>query len=229
MARTFGDELLVGAASDLAAVQNQLAAEFQKATGHTFKFVLQSSGMLARQIRNGAPYDVYLSANEQYVKELAASGDLDPATVAVYAVGRLGLWSKGGSIRRLEDLLGPGIRHIAIANPAHAPYGVAAKEALEKAKLWSKLEPRIVLGENVRQALQYGESGNADAVLTSWTMVWNREGVLVAAGLHNPIRQAGGVLKSSTKAELARRFLEFLKGPAGQAILVRNGLFSPVP
>ena len=111
-------DLLVAAASDLAPLTSALEHGF---TAARVRFTLASSGSLAHQIENGAPFDVYLSANDLYVKELAAKGDVDPATVVVYAYGRLGLWSKDGSVRSLEDLKNPRLKHVAIANPEHAP------------------------------------------------------------------------------------------------------------
>ena len=199
-------ELLVAAASDLASVEKPLRQAFERETGHRFRFVLHSSGMLARQIQNGAPYDVYLSANEQYVQDLVASGDLVAGTVRVYAVGRLGLWSKSGRLRRLEDLRAPGVRHVAIANPVHAPYGLAAKQVLESHDLWTVLQPTLVLAENVRQTFQYGDSGNADAILTSWTLVHKKGGVLLPAEWHGPIRQAGGLIRRTSHPGPGRRF-----------------------
>lgn len=197
-----------------------MAEGFRKATGERVRFVFGSSGMLARQIENGAPYDAYLSANEKLVYDLAAQGRLDPNSVRVYAVGRIATWSKYGT--------GLGAaRRIAMANPAHAPYGVAARQALEKQGLWAGLEQRIVYGENVRQALQFAESGNAEVAITAWSLVFDRGGILLAAELHAPIRQAGGVVASSRQRELAARWLDFLGGAAGRALLARYGLFPP--
>lgn len=220
-------DLLVAAASDLASAEQALRHESLTQTGQRVRFVFQSSGMLARQIQHGAPYDVYLSANRQYVDELAASGDLLRQTIRVYATGRLGLWSESGDLKRLEDLRRPRVRNIAIANPAYAPYGVAAKEALEHQGLWAELQPKIVLAENVRQTFQYGVSGNADAVITSWTLIFDQGGHLLPADWHQPIRQAGGVLRSSSQPAAARAFLDFLTSPAGLSVLERHGLFPP--
>lgn len=212
-------DLLVAAAADLAPLEQPLA----QASGLRIRFVLGSSGMLARQIENGAPYDVFLSANERFVDDLRARGRLLPDTVAVYGVGRLGLWSKSGSFKGLEDL--QRAAHIAIANPVHAPYGAAAKQALERAGLWSALQPRLVYGENVRQALEMASSGNADAVVTSWTLVKDRGAVLVPDTLHAPIRQAGGVVASSARAAEGRKLLQFLMSPEGRRLLEAHGLF----
>src|SRR5580692_4558125 len=214
-------DLVVAAASDL----TPLAAAIQKGFGPV-KFTFGSSGTLAKQIENGAPFDAFLSANDQYVKELAASGHLDPATVTVYATGRVALWSRDGSVKSIEDLKKPGVKYVAIPNPEHAPYGVAARKALETRGEWKDVQPKIVYGENVSQALQFAESGNADAVITSWTLLIGR-GVLLPAEWHDPIRQAGGVVKGSTQPTTARQFLKFLLNAEGQRILQSGGLFSP--
>jgi len=217
-------ELIVAAASDLAPLQTPLAAAFHAKTGQTLRFTIAASGELARQIRNGAPYDVFLSANEQYVKDLSAAGFLDRKTVTVYAHGRLALWSKSGDYKTVRDLLRPQALHVAIANPKFAPYGVAAQQALQSQRLWMQLEPKIVYGENIREALQYAESGNADAALVAWSLVHNRGGILLPAAWHAPINQAGGAVAHSSQPVLARTFLKFLTGPEGSKILAAHGL-----
>src|ERR1044072_8886650 len=146
--------LLIGAAADLQPLQNQLATTFSKLSGSTATFTFAASGSLAQQIRNGAPYDVYLSANDTFVKQLASSGHLLPETVQVYAHGRIALWSKSGRIRTLTDLTGTGVRHVSIANPIHAPYGAAAKAGLQSQGLWGKVEPKGGYGENVEETCQ---------------------------------------------------------------------------
>jgi molybdate transport system substrate-binding protein len=179
---------------------------------------------LRQQIENGAPFDVFLSANETYVRDLLAAGLVtDPTN---YATGRIALWSPNGSVASLEDLKKTAVIHLAIPNPQHAPYGVAAKQALEARGLWEAVEPKIVYGENVRQALQFAESGNVDAVITSWTLLIGK-GALLPEQWHAPIRQTGAVVKASTQAEAARRFLHFMMSPAAQKILTDGGLFPP--
>lgn len=172
-----------------------------------------------RQVENGAPFDVYLSASEQYVTSGIAQGVLSgPATC--YAIGRLALWSPSGSIKDLRQL--PALQHVAIANPAYAPYGAAAKDLLTSTGLWTSVQPRIVYGENIRQTLQYAESGNVDAAIVSWSLVHNRGGVL----LKGPgIRQSGAAVTSSGNPSEARRFLKFLTSPAGQEVFRAHGLF----
>lgn len=222
-----GADLLVAAASDLAPLASALERGYEHATGARIRFALGSSGSLARQIENGAPFDVFLSANDQYVTELAAKGHLEAATVVTYAFGRIALWSRDGSIHSLEDLKKAEVKHLTIPNPQHAPYGVAARKALETRGLWKEIEPKVIYGENVRQALQFAESGNAEAVITSWTLLLGR-GTLLPAEWHAPIRQTGAVVKSSGQPDAARRFLKFLTGADGRAILERGGLFPPV-
>lgn len=217
-------ELIVAAASDLAPLQAPLKASFHRVSGQTLRFTIGSSGELARQIRSGAPYDVFLSANEQYVKDLSAAGFLDPTSVTVYAHGRVALWSKTGKYKTLNDLLRPEALHIAIANPKFAPYGVAARQVLENRGLWKRLEPKIVYGENIRETFQYAESGNADAALVAWSLVHDRGGILLPAAWHAPINQAGGVVARSSEKSVAKRFLEFLTGPEGSKILAAHGL-----
>ncbi|MBI4875114.1 MAG: molybdate ABC transporter substrate-binding protein [Acidobacteria bacterium] len=218
-------ELLVAAASDVAPLEKPLSEGFQRATGQRLRFVFGSSGMLARQIENGAPYDVYLSANEQFVRDLVTQSKILSGSVTIYAAGRVALWSKSGAVRTLSDLRAA--RRIAMANPAHAPYGVAARQVLEKQGLWPELQSRIVYAENVRQALQFAESGNADAVLTAWSLVIGRGGVLLPAEWHAPVRQSGGIVASSGQQPLAARLLDFLVSKSGRAILDRFGLFAP--
>jgi molybdate transport system substrate-binding protein len=215
-------ELLIAAASDLAPVGESLRIEFQRLSGNWVRFVYGSSGLLSRQIEQQAPFDILLSANDQYVKNLAAKGRLVPDTVQVYALGRIGLVGR----KTLAQLTAPDVRHIAIANPAHAPYGVAAKEAL--GRLWPKLGEKIVYGENVRQALQFFESGNADAAIVAWSLLQSRaDATLLPDNLHAPIRQAGGVVKESKQPAAARAFLDFLCAGKGRQILEKGGFSLP--
>jgi molybdate transport system substrate-binding protein len=218
-------DLIVGAASDMGPLTTKLDEAFYKTANTHVKFTLAATGSLAQQIRNGAPFDLFLSADERTTKDLVEDGHLDQGIV-VYAQGRLGLWSREGLAASFNDLKNPGVKFIAIANPEHAPYGIAARRALETQGLWDTIQPKIVYGENVRQALQLAESGNADAVITSWTLLKGR-GVLLPAAWHDPIRQSAGVVKSSTQQELARRFLNFLMSAEGRKILEDGGLFKP--
>jgi molybdate transport system substrate-binding protein len=213
-------ELLVAAASDLGPTVAELTREALRNQKLTLRVSIGSSGQLARQIEQGAPFDLFLSANENFVRQVVQSGRGDASTVRIYAVGRLALWSKSGSIGKLEDLAGPDVKRIAMANPNHAPYGQLAKEALKRAGLWAKVEPKLILAETVRQTMQFAGTGNVDAALTSWTMAHDKGGVL----LPDSLRQAGVVIKKSKNAAAAQAFLSFLSSSGGQRILGRHGL-----
>ena len=218
--------LLIAAAADLAPLESQLIRGYTASGGGVVRFVFGSSGMLARQIENGAPYDLFLCANEQFVYDLEARKHLIPESVAAYATGRLGLWSAHGTPASLRVLTDSKIRLIAIANPEHAPYGAAAQALLERAGLWTSLQPKIVLAENVRQAYEYARTGNADVVITSWTLLKGESGAkLLPESGHTPIRQSGGVVAGTQREVQARAFLGFLLSPAGQSILLAGGLF----
>ncbi|MEZ5355721.1 MAG: molybdate ABC transporter substrate-binding protein [Bryobacteraceae bacterium] len=221
------DPLLIAAASDLAPAEASLSRAASQTLGFPVKFALGSSGQLASQIRNGAPYDVYLSANIAFVRGLAASHHLDPASVRTYATGRLALYSPRRRFDSPQQLADPTILHIAIANPAHAPYGVAARQFLERAGLWDAITSRIVYGENVRQAFQFAESGNAGAALIAWTLVKDKPALLLPESGHDPIAQGAGVIARSGQIANARRFVDWLIAPEGQAILRQAGLFPP--
>ncbi len=201
--------IIVAAAADLAPIEKQMQALVPDLS---LKFVFGSSGQLASQIRAGAPYDVYLSANLDFVRALESEGRLVVGTVRQYARGRLALYSKDGKITKLEQLAGA--RTIAIANPAHAPYGVAAKQVLP-----AGLEKKIVYAENVRQALQFAESGNAEAAIVAWALVKGRPGaVLLPESLHAPIIQGLAVVRGKAAAQ-ALTFVDALTSKAGQAML----------
>ncbi len=220
--------LLVAAAADLAPLETALTRGYAASGGGEIRFVFGSSGMLARQIENGAPYDLFLCANEKIVQDLAAAKRLMPDSVASYATGRLGLWGSRETPARLAGLTDAKLRLIAIANPDHAPYGAAARALLEHAGLWTQLQPKILLGENVRQAYEYARTGNADAVITSWTLLKAESGArLLPETGYPPIRQSGGIVRGTQREQQARGFLTFLLGPAGQAILAAGGLFPP--
>jgi molybdate transport system substrate-binding protein len=183
--------------------------------------------MLSQQIANGAPYDVFLSANAQFIDQLASNGKLRPDSVRAYATGRVAiLWSDKKS-HPVSDLTQNWVRFVALPNPKLAPYGLAAQQALEHAGLWAVVKERVVYGENVRQALQLFDSGNADAVLTADSLVHDRKPDLIPADWHQPILQKAGIVSATGHADAAQTFLKFLTGPDGQAVLAKFG-FGPV-
>ena len=217
----------MAAASDLSPIEKQMKALVPDGTA---RFVFGSSGQLASQIRAGAPYDVYMSASFDFVRELEKEGRLVVGTALAYARGRLALYSKDGKIAGLDKLAGAAA--ISIANPAHAPYGVAAKQALQGRPDWAAISGKVVYAENVRQALQFAESGNADAALVAWSLVKGKAGaVLLPEPLHAPIVQGVGVLRGKAadaeRVARAMAFVQALMSKAGQAMLSEAG-FEPV-
>ena len=244
--RTPADEpVLVLAAASLTGVLGDLTAAYEAETGTRIDVVLGSSGNLAAQIRYGAPADLFFSADEAFLDALIASGHVRADSRSVYAVGRLALVVPPGRVppAGVQALADPAFRVVAIANPDHAPYGRAAREALRAAGVWEAVEPRLVLGENVAQALQFVRTGNADAGLIALGLVVPpAEGVSaghvvagrsevpyrdVDAGLHAPILQLAGVTTASVRPGSAQAFLRFVLSEAGREILYRHGFDAP--
>ena len=183
--------------------------------------------MLAQQIGQGAPFDVFLSANAGYVDRLASNRKIDSGSIRSYATGRLGLVWRDGQRHPIRELATSHIKVVALPNPKLAPYGVAAQQALEYGGLWMAVQPKVVYGENVRQALQFLESGNADAAITSDSLLQGRTAEVLPQDWHKPILQKAGIVASTPHRELAAQFLKFLLSPAGQAIFARFGFGPP--
>lgn len=224
--------LTVSAAADLVYAFTDLGQAFEQETGIPVVFNFGSTGQLAQQIEQGAPVDLFAAANISFVDELARQGRVLPDTVALYARGRITLWTRADSplrIERIEDLAQPAVRRIAIANPDHAPYGIAAREALQSAGLWETVQPKLILGENVRQTLQYAESGDVDVAIAALSLSLQEEGrwVLVPEELHAPIDQALAVVTGTRNESAARAFAEFINGPSGRPIMRHYGFVLP--
>jgi molybdate transport system substrate-binding protein len=226
----------IAAASDLAVVMKDLVPAFEKRTAYTARVSFGSSGSFYSQILNGAPFDIFLSADTDYPRRLIAAGVADSESLYVYAVGRLVLWApaKSSEIQRdgLNVLVQPYIRKLAIANPEHAPYGRAAVAALRQAGIYEQIERKLVLGENVSQAAQFVESGNAEAGLISASLVLAMKAttsyVELKPGSYPAIEQAA-VITSSTKNKAgADAFLAFLKSEQGRELLYAHGFSTPV-
>ncbi len=206
-----GPEITVAAASDLTFALKEIAANFGKEAGVKAVLTFGSTGMLARQIEQGAPFDIFLAADLKYLESLKEGGHIDPETIEVYAYGRLALAvNKPSSIevKEIKDLLNPGIKRIAIANPAHAPYGRAAVEALKSSGVWEAVKGKLVFGENIRQALQFVQSGNAPAGIVALSIadVPEVKFMEIDRKLHGPIEQAAGVVAGSKEKALAGQF-----------------------
>jgi molybdate transport system substrate-binding protein len=225
------ESLQVAAASDLRDALPVLARRFTETTSVTVVPTFGASGQLAEQIKAGAPFDVFLAANLKFVADLAAAEFIRPASVVPYAQGTLVLAvypESGGAIAALADLKKPEVKKIALANPAFAPYGAAGKQALERAGLWDEVAPRIVQAESVRQALQFVETGNAEAGLVGKALTGGA-GVRVVAidpALYDPIIQGMGIV-TQTRSRSAEEFSAFVLGPEGQKILADFGFKAP--
>jgi molybdate transport system substrate-binding protein len=234
---SFAAPLLVAAASDLSYCIDDLAAAFRREVPDAeLKVSTGSSGNFYAQIRNGAPFEVFLSADMDYPRQLARLGAADEATLAPYAVGRIALWSGDGRIdvtQGLAVLRDARVTRVAIANPATAPYGRAAKAALERDGLWAAVQPKLVIGENIAQTAQFVQSGNAQLGIVSLASLRSpklagvgRYYLIPDAGLA-PIEQGAIVTQRGQRNPLAVRFVRFLGSPAARAILEENGFGLP--
>ena len=225
------EPLLVAAAADLAFAFKDVGAAFEKSTGTPVKFSFGSTGLLARQIAEGAPFDVFAAANISFVEDVVKQGGCFADSKVLYGRGRIALWTRKGAPAptTLEDLRDPKYVKVAIANPEHAPYGKAAKQALIKAGVWDAVKDRLVYGENVQQALQFAQSGNADVALVALSLSVVSEGgfTTIDPALHEPLDQALVVCKGaggkSAHEPSARQFTAFVNSDAGRAIMKRYG------
>jgi molybdate transport system substrate-binding protein len=229
--------LKVAAASDLAFAFQDVGAAFEKETGTRVTFSFGSTGLLARQIAEGAPFDVFAAANVEFADQVVEQGACFADSRALYGRGRLALWTRKGAPlpATLEDLRDAKYVKIALANPEHAPYGKAAKQALIKAGVWDAIQDRLVYGENIQQTLQFAQSGNADVALVALSLALSSssEGAFTAVdpALHAPLDQALVVCKGlggkALREPTARRFTAFVSSEAGRAIMKRHGFLLP--
>lgn len=226
------NRLLVAAAADLQFAFTDLGQKFKEQTGQEIEFAFGSTGNLTTQIENGAPFDILAAANVAFVDRLKEQGLIIDDTQQLYAQGRIVLAvnrEAGVNATELQDLLDPAITRIAIANPEHAPYGQAAKEALQSAGLWDELQPKLVLGENVRQTLQFVQTGDAPVGIVALSIAEVPEVTytLLPAELHNPLNQSMAVIKATQNEAAARAFLDFVNGPEGRPIMKQYGFLLP--
>jgi len=223
-----GRKVRVAAASDLARAFEEIGKAFKARTGITPEFNFGSSGLLAKQIEQGAPYFLYAAANKDFVTQVLKSGRCDASTARFYARGRVVVWTRKGveAPATLEDLTSDRFKRIAIANPDHAPYGVAARQALQKTGLWPKLEDRIVLGENVLATMLYARDGNADAAIVALALAVVTDGgefLQIPPSLHDPLDQQLVVCGTGPEADAARKLAEFIGSKDGREIMTRYG------
>ena len=224
--------LTVYAAADLQMAFNEIKPIFEKATGARVTLVMGSTGNLAKQIEHGAPADVFFAANENFIDDLKAVGAIIPQTRALYAQGRIVLAFPRKSpvaLKDLQDLLKPEVRRIAIANPAHAPYGRAAQEALEHLGLWERITSKLVYGESIRHALQFIQTGAVEGGIVALSVADVPEvtHVPIDPKLYTPLNQIAAVVKRSKHPELGAAFIQFIGGPEGRPIMKRYGFLLP--
>ncbi len=234
-ATAHAEKIKIAAAADLRFAMDEIVATFAKANpADQVEVSYGSSGMFLAQIQQGAPFDLFFSADIAFPRELAAKG-FAGSVVKPYAMGRIVLWSVGLDATKmtLASLADPKIARIAIANPLHAPYGKRAEEALRAASLWEKLQPKLVFAENISQAAQYVQSGNAQVGIIALALAASPQLVsqggywLVPDKLHQPLEQGFVVTKRAEKSTLAKRFAEFVTSKEASLVMIRFGFAAP--
>lgn len=221
-------EVRVAAASDLTEAFEELGKQFEAETKLKVSFSFGSSGLLAKQLSEGAPFDLFASASERFVDETVQAGACDGSTSTHFARGRLALYGLTAPTS-LDVLTAESTKKIALANPEHAPYGKAAREALERSQLFEKVQSKLVMSENVRQALQFAKTGNAQFAFVAWANVPESEranALLIDAELHAPLEQSLVVCLRGKNSAGAKQFAAFLKRDDSVATLKRFG-FEP--
>jgi molybdate transport system substrate-binding protein len=235
--RAQGKEIRVAAAADLKFAMGELSENFEKQTRNKVNVTFGSSGNFFSQMQNEAPFDLFFSADIEYPRKLEAAGLAEPGTLYEYAVGRIVIWMSADAKTDVtkqgwKTLLDASIEKIAIANPEHAPYGRAAVAALQKAGVYESVKDKLVYGENVSQAAQFVQSGNAQAGIVAMSLAVSpamRDGKRweIPAEMHPPIEQGATVLKDAKNKDAALAFLEFVKSADGRTTLMKYGFEFP--
>jgi molybdate transport system substrate-binding protein len=225
---TVPPKIYVAAASDLTPAFTEIGSTLGSNTPIKTVFTFGSSGMLSKQIEQGAPFDLFASASGGFVDRLESQGLVLQGSRHVFAQGRLVIWQRRDTatpVNSLEDLTRSAIRRIAIANPEHAPYGLAARQALESKQLWEAVKEKIVFGENVAQTFQFAQTGNVDVAIVAQSLATQPQGraIPVEPSAHAPINQTLCILRRSQQSEVCQQFVEFLLSPEGRRILARYG------
>jgi molybdate transport system substrate-binding protein len=232
---TRADQITIAAAADLKFAMDEIVKAFnQEHTGDQVQVVYGSSGKFHTQIQEGAPYDLFFSADINFPRKLAESG-LASSEVKPYATGRIVLWSAtmDASKMTLASLTDPKIARVAIANPKHAPYGKRAEEALRASGLWEKVEPKLVFGENIAHTAQFVMTGNAQAGIIALSLALNPElagkggYALIPDDLHEPLEQGFIITKRAAESALARRFADHMSSPAARNVMTKHGFIIP--
>jgi molybdate transport system substrate-binding protein len=225
------DEVQVAVAANFTAPMQQIAALFERDTGHKAALAFGATGKFYAQIANGAPFEVFLSADDETPARLEKEGHAIAGSRYTYAIGRLALWSaQADKVDDKGDVLkSADIAHLALANPKTAPYGAAAVEVMQKKGVLAALQPKFVQGENIAQAYQFAASGNADIGFVALSQIW-KDGKLnsgsawiVPASLHGPIRQDAILLNRGRDKPAASALLAYLKGEKARTIIKSYG------
>lgn len=228
-----GEPLRIAAAADLALAFGEIKTDFEKKSGKRVEMSFGSTGLLAKQIAEGAPFDVFAAANISFVDDVVKSGACDAETKALYARGRIVVWTKDASAlpKDITGLRDARYARIAIANPEHAPYGRAAQQALTKAGVWDPLRSRMVHGENVQQTQVYARTGNADAAIVALSLAVASDGAYLPIDekLHEPLDQALVICHGGIRAKTneAHAFVDYVGSPDGRAVMRRYGFLLP--
>lgn len=229
------EKITIAAAADLKFAMDEIVSAYKKSNAaDDIEVIYGSSGKFNTQMQQGAPFDLFFSADITYPRELAKNG-LAASEVKPYAIGRIVLWSNGmdASKMTLDSLTDPKIAHIAIANPKHAPYGKRADEALRSSGLWGKVEPKLVYGENIANTAQFVQTGNAQVGVIALSLALNPElstkggYYLIPDKLHAPLEQGFIIAKRAEGNALAKRFAEYMSSKPARAVMTKYGFVLP--
>lgn len=230
------EKITVAAAADLKFAMDEVVTAFKKSNPtEEVEVIYGSSGKAHTQIQQGAPYDLYFSADVAFPQELIKGGFAASTEVIPYALGRIVLWSssRDASKMTLASLTDPQITHIAIANPKHAPYGKRAEEALRASKLWEKVEPKMIYGENITQSAQFVQTGNAEVGILALSIAMAPElsskggHYLIPDNLHEPLNQGFIILKRAENNKLAKQFADYMGSKETRAVMTKYGFVLP--
>jgi molybdate transport system substrate-binding protein len=236
-ARAAAEEIAVAAAADLKFAMTDVVGQYENQTGNKVNVTYGSSGNFFSQLQNGAPFDLFFSADIDYARKLDAAGLSEPGTLYVYAIGRICIWTPPDSKLDVSALgwkvlLDASVQKIAIANPEHAPYGRAAAEAMKKAGIYEQVKGKLVYGDNISQAAQFLQTGSAQAGIVAFSLAISRamkdgKRWAIPEDAHPPIEQAAVLMKNAKNKETARAFLQFVKTDAARATLAKYGFTFP--
>jgi molybdate transport system substrate-binding protein len=232
-APTSNEPLKVAAAADLSFAFKDLGEAYERSTGQKVVFSFGATGLLEKQIAEGGPFDAFAAANVSFADDAVKAGACLPDSKAIYATGHLVMFTTKEATfqpKVVGDLTDARVSKIAIANPDHAPYGMAAKQALQRAGVWDKVQPKLVYGENVQQTLQFAQSGNADVAIVALSLATVTPGnaAPIPTTLHDPIDQALVACKNGKAgSDAGRKFIAFVQSPEGHAVMRKFGFLLP--